>query len=220
VLGPALGAIGHAAGESLSPFQVAQPEMRRLADTYDAVCTAVTRDGNEVVLRERATSRSHLGLLQPQNSRMPLRAPFAGVFFAWSPSAQADAWFDRMEPPGSAAMREQMHQGMAFAREHGFLVSVRQTPPGEPDEGRNWQFPEELGRLPTRLITSLEGNDHHLLSSINAPVFDRSGSIAFVMSLASLSHPCDTRELLDIGKALREACDRISGFLGGRIPQP
>src|SRR5579862_1386791 len=43
VLGPALAAIGRNANMHYSPLQVAQPEMRALADEYDVICLAVYR---------------------------------------------------------------------------------------------------------------------------------------------------------------------------------
>lgn len=218
VLGPALSAIGRAAGDNLSPFQVAQPEMRRLADRFDAVCTAVTRDRYQVVLRERATSLSHLGLLHPPSSRLPLRPLFAGVFFAWEGAAQANAWFDKLQPPGSEEMRGRMHQGMAFAREHGFLVSIRVGQEARSQSDAEGDIPGASTHGSTAVITTIDADRTYLLSSINAPVFDRNGKIAFVMSLASLTRPCPGHEIMDMGRQLRETSDRITAFLGGRIP--
>lgn len=218
VLGPAVGAIGRAAAEHLSPFQVAQPEMRKLADACDAVCTAVTREGNDVLLRERAASRSHLGLLRAHTGRLPLRPQFAGIFFAWSPASQADAWFDCMDPPAPADQREQMHTGMAFAREHGFLVSVRIGESAMQPGNGGGPYPEEIELLPSRIMTSLEAGRTYLLSSINAPVFGRDGKVAFAMGIASLTRPCLGSEILQMGNDLRTACERITGFLGGQFP--
>src|ERR1700712_3101139 len=39
VMGPALVSIGRIAQENMSPLQVAQPEMRSLADEFDAICS-------------------------------------------------------------------------------------------------------------------------------------------------------------------------------------
>jgi len=89
VLGPTLAAIGRIANEHFSPLQVAQPEMRVLADEYGAICSAFFREKNEVVVRARAAAVSHLGWSVPQGARMPLRAPFGAMFFAWASSSEA-----------------------------------------------------------------------------------------------------------------------------------
>src|SRR3546814_10662225 len=44
VLGPTLDAIGRIADPHSSPLQITQPEMRALADEFDAVCSAFFRD--------------------------------------------------------------------------------------------------------------------------------------------------------------------------------
>ena len=62
VLGPALAAIGRTAAEHFSPLQVAQPEMRSLADEFDIVCGAYFLEGDTIHLRERAASLSHVRL--------------------------------------------------------------------------------------------------------------------------------------------------------------
>lgn len=218
VLGPAVASIGQVANEYFSPLQVAQPEMRRLADEFDAICAAVFRERNDVVIRERATSRSHLGFSMPRGARLPLRPPFGGIFFAWSPPAQSEAWLDQLDPPASAQMREQMRLGMDFARQHGFQVTVqtRREPPTELSS--DWLFIEEMEDRPVHLLTELDEAQDYNMSSLTSPVFGPDGKIAFVMSLSGISRACTGRDILEQGAKLIEAADRISGFLGGKRP--
>ena len=90
VIGPRLVAIGRIANEHFSPLQVAQPEMRALADEFSAICSAFFREGDEVVVRARAASISQLGFSIPQGARLQLRPPFGAIYFAWStPAASA-----------------------------------------------------------------------------------------------------------------------------------
>src|ERR1700737_3255313 len=66
VIGPRLVDIGRIGNEHFSPLQVAQPEMRALADEFDAVCLAFFREGDNVVVREREASLSQLGGVIPK----------------------------------------------------------------------------------------------------------------------------------------------------------
>lgn len=218
VLGPALTVIGQAASRHLSPVQIAQPEMRRLADQFDAVCATVFRDRNDVIVRDRAASRSHLGMALARDSRLPLRPPFGGIFFAWLPQVQADAWFDQLDPPASPQMRDQMIEGMAFARKHGFQFVYQNRPEVLKDETAEWLFVEEMERRPVLLATEIEPDRVYVLSSVTAPVFGSDGKIVFILALVGMSRPCRGAEIAEMGDALRTACARISGFLGGQAP--
>ena len=219
VLGPALTVIGQAASRHLSPVQIAQPEMRRLADQFDAVCATVFRERNDVVVRDRAASRSHLGMALARDTRLPLRPPFGGIFFAWSPQGQADAWFEQLDPPASPQMREQMVEGMAFARAHGFQF-VYQNRPEQPkdDQSAEWLFVEEMERRPVLLATQIDPERVYVLSSVTSPVFDSDGKIVFILALVGMSRPCKGSEIAEMGEALRAASARISGFLGWHAP--
>ena len=218
VLGPAVAAIGQVANEFFSPLQVAQPEMRRLADEFDAVCTAVFRERNDVVIRERATSRSHLGVSLQRGGRLPLRPPFGGIFFAWSPQAQAEAWLDQLDPPASPELRQQMMESMAFAREHGFQFTMQTRRELPPEDSSDWLFIEKMDERPVLLATQIAADQTYQVSSLTSPVFGPDGKIAFVLALAGISRTCTGAEILEFGEAIRSACDRISGFLGGKRP--
>lgn len=218
VLGPAVAAIGQVANEYFSPLQVAQPEMRRLADEYDAVCAAVFRERNEVLVRERATSRSHLGISMARGSRLPLRPPFGGIFFAWSSPAQAEMWLDELDPPTGAAMRDEMRLGMEFARQFGYQVTeqTRREPLGE--TSADWLFIEEMEERPVHLLTALDEGQTYNLSSVTSPVFGPDGKIAFILALSGIARLCSGHEIHEMGKQLLAACNRIRGFMGGKQP--
>ena len=124
VLGPALAAIGRTAAQHFSPLQVAQPEMRSLADEFDVVVGAYFLEGDMMHLRDRAASLSHVGYPVPLGMRMKLRSAQAAIYFAWSPK-DAEAWLKMTSPKPSPERQELMFQAMDFAREHGFAVLVR-----------------------------------------------------------------------------------------------
>lgn len=72
VLGPALAAVGRTAADHFSLLQVAEPEMRSIADDFDVVCGAYFLEGDIMHLRARTTSASHVGYPVPLGTRMPL----------------------------------------------------------------------------------------------------------------------------------------------------
>src|ERR1700756_2891460 len=51
VLGPALAAIGEVAKEHFSPLQIAQSEIRALADEFGVTCMASFRENLDVIVR-------------------------------------------------------------------------------------------------------------------------------------------------------------------------
>jgi len=84
VLGPALAKVGRAAAQNMSPLQIAQPEMRALADEFDVVCSAFFLEGDTIVSRERAASISHVGYSIPLGTRVRLLPRSLPTFFSWS----------------------------------------------------------------------------------------------------------------------------------------
>jgi DNA-binding IclR family transcriptional regulator len=217
VIGPTLVSIGRIAREHLSPLQVAQPEMRALADEFDAICSAIFREGDDVVVRARAAALSHLGWSSPQGARMLLRAPFSATFYAWGPKAQADAWLAEAAPAPTVEQRGAMFEAMAFAREHGYCffvrnprVLARQSDTESPFRPENNEFPVEL--------PSVLDQDYQL-ASVVAPVFNESQQVAFVLGLMGFIDRMRGARIEKIGRRLREACDRITQFMVGDRPR-
>lgn len=214
VLGPALATIGEVAATHFSPLQVAQPEMRRLADEFDVVCSAIFRERGDVVVRERATSHSNLGFTLPRGGRLPMRPPFGGIFFAPLPVAAIDAWLAQLDPPPAPGQREDMLAGIVFLRDHGFQFTVR-TESAEPaDTSSKWLFAESAEDRPVHLAASLDEAASYPLSAVTAPVYGPDGGVAFVLALAGFAKSATGREIAAIGERLRGAADRIGGFFG------
>lgn len=218
VLGPTLAAIGRIADMHSSPLQIAQPEMRALADEFDAVCSAFFRDRDVVVVRARAASVSQLGWSVPQGARMQLRAPFGAVFYAWLPASESAEWLDQLQPAPTAEQRETMQAGMTFMREHGFSFGVSQ--PGISD------YPSAVSILnsdrndyPITLSATIEPGAQYRLAFIVAPVFDAGQRVAFTLGLAGIHRQVSGEQIAHMGKRLREACERISNFIAGQRPR-
>lgn len=208
VLGPSLAAIGRAAAEHSSPLQVAQPEMRQLADAYDVVCGAYFLEGDMLHLRDRASSLSHVGYPVPLGARRPLRSVQAAAFFANAP-AEADAWLKRS--PESAERRDLMLASMEFVRRHGFLLLARK--PGVDMSGA--VAPEGLAPntddyvLP---VTDPVPSQLYPIAGMMAPVLDGAGRTSFCLLMAGFNTALSGNEMMEAGERLQAACARIAQF--------
>lgn len=213
VLGPALAAIGRAAAEHSSPLQVAQPEMRQLADAFDVVCGAYFLEGDILHLRDRAASLSHVGYPVPLGTRMPVRSAQATAFFANAP-AEAEAWLKRTNAAPSAERRELMEKGMAYVRDHGFLVLVRrpgaELSPVLSDEG----IGTDTDDLPVLPLVDIAPSQAYPVAAIMAPVLDTAGRASFCLLMAGFNTALSGAQATEAGERLHAACARIAQFSG------
>jgi len=208
VLGPALISLTVNAQQHFSPFAVARQEMRMLADELDVVAAALFREDDEVVVRERASSLTHLGSA-PAGARYPLH-PWGSFFLIPLPDEEFAEELERARPPLSEEMRETVRQQMRFARQHGFVAAV---PPGD-DAGQ-----PELGRviIPSgRFLTELNPDQTYKLSFLVAPVMNERARVAFGLALSGFTRPLTGAEIAAVGFRLREACRRITNFIAGK----
>ena len=218
VLGPALISIARIAHEHLSPMHVAQPEMRVLADEFDVICSAFFREGDDVVERARAAAVSHLELSIPQGARLRLRAPFGAVYYAWSSPEVAEAWLNEASLPAAPEHRTRMMEGMVFTREHGYSFGVR-TSQGPVQGVGPEMFMAPRPNYEVVISSELNRDQEYPLSFVVAPVFNANHEIEFVLALRGFSKMYKGAAVERIGQRLREACDRITRFMAGRLPE-
>jgi len=219
VLGPALAAIGRTAAEHFSPLQIAQPEMRRLADEFDVVCGAYFLEGDTMHLRDRAASASHVGYPVPLGTRMKMHWTQAIAFF---PRAQkdAEAWLERTSPKLGAEQTGLMRDGMEFVREHGFVPLVRKPGvslalTGNPDNF----IPPEGDDIPVTTQLEFAADTAYPLAAIMAPIFDGKGKVPFSLVMAGFRTALTGEQVMHAGGQLKEACGRISAFISGKVPE-
>jgi DNA-binding IclR family transcriptional regulator len=219
ILGPALASIGRVAAQHTSPLQVAQPEMRALADEFDTICACFFRDGDDIVVRDRAASVSHVGWSVPIGTRLMLRPPFAAIFYAWSPRSEAERWLDAYQPPPTAEHRVEMFAGMAFARQHGFQVQIRKpNSTADRDMSPEQTFGAQNLEFPVSILADLKDDHSYRVVGVIAPVFDMRGQIAFVMGLTGFTQSLAGAKVRHASLRLRQACDRVTTFITGRAP--
>lgn len=210
VLGPALASIGRTAAEHFSPLQVAQPEMRSLADEFDVVCGAYFLEGDIIHLRERAASLSHIGYPVPLGTRMPLRWIQAITFYARAPR-DAEAWIARADPTLGEDQMAQFRAGLEFARARGFIPLVRR--PGEEDGVGMRSGTEDPPVVP---LVAVEADRTYPLMAVMAPIYDARNRVMMALVMAGFHGAMNGEAVNHAGQRLAAACERISGFLSGR----
>jgi DNA-binding IclR family transcriptional regulator len=215
VLGPALAAIGRTAAEHFSPLQVAQPEMRILADEFDVLCGAYFLEDGHVLLRERAASVSHVGYPVPLGTKFKLHVSLASAFYSWTEKDE-ETWLRTTDSEPTEEQRALFKRTAKFARENGYVVILRKpgfnfedTSSGEPVTG-------EVRTFPVEALDVLEDSKSYPLAAIFAPVFDRKGRVSFALGMVGFFSATTGTRAREMGQRLREACDRITAFTAGR----
>lgn len=213
--GPALARLAAAVRLDERPLQAALPEMRQLADTLDVICSAIFLERGEAVVRERASSYSHLGWAAQLGRRFPLQPPFGNVFMAWSSADEIERWLMRVEPGSASDMRVRALASLEFLRRNGFSFGLRtEHLQGEVHAQSLVYRADKTDYVPAELS---EGGSYDL-AFVAAPIFDTQG-VAFVMALMGFTATARGVEVMQIGERLREACDRVTKSIGGKRPE-
>jgi DNA-binding IclR family transcriptional regulator len=216
VLGPALAAIGRTASAHFSPLQVAQPEMRALADAFDVVCGAYFLEGDTVHLRDRAASVSHVGYPVPLGNRHALPRTLAPIFYAGS-RRDALQWFAGKPHPDE--QRSQFEATLDFVAQNGFVAIVFK--PGyvtSLSEGTP-VLDSKAYDEPVEALSSLDLSESYRIAAVFAPIFDERGDVSFALGMAGFSEALVGSAVAEAGRRLREACNRISCFMAGRTAE-
>ena len=211
VIGPRLVTIGQVAKAHFSPLQVAQPEMRALADDFGTVCSALFLEGDGVIVRAREASASQLGGIMPQGARMRAWPPLAAVYDAWLSPAQAEARVDLISHVSKR--RAAVRAGSDFAREHGFSFGIRKLEALVAKDAPEEVFRGERADYPITVETTIRLDVQYRLAYVLAPVFDTGHGVEFILALTGFAGLLAGAAVERMGRRLREACDRIGEFL-------
>jgi DNA-binding IclR family transcriptional regulator len=185
--------------------------MRELADEYDLICSAIFRDGNEIVYRGQASSVSHLGHSPARGTRRPLwPLQQAATFFVSAPKEEAEAWLSRLPDPPEPAERDLFYSCLKFVSEHGYQFAVRERLTShERDEHSSDLLAD---RSPLMVVDSIEPKNSYRTVAIMSPVFDETGRVAFALSLSGFDRPQSGIDVAAVGARLADRCRRISVF--------
>jgi DNA-binding IclR family transcriptional regulator len=218
VLGPALAAIGRTAAQHFSPLQVAQPEMRKLADEFNVLCGAYFLDDSVVHLRDRAASASHVGYPVPLGARFKLHEALAPVFFSDAEKG-FDNWLRTTDFEPDDAQKELFRDAAAAVRRDGFLVIERKAGFSMDDASYDADVATSTAQLPIRIITSVTDERPYSIAAIMAPVRDEKGRVSFALGITGFYTTMSAERVRYAGSQLRDACGRVSDFIAGRGAQ-
>ena len=209
VLGPALISLAVNAQQHFSPLAVARQEMRMLADELDVVSGALFPEGDELVVRERAASLTHLGWVIPAGQRYSLY-PWGSFMLMPLDDSELDETLNKIAPPLSAEARADMHSQMEFARRYGFVVGVY------PDDAVVRNAPQPSWRPQGKFDSAIEPDTEYRLMFLVAPVLNDRGRVEFGIALYGFTRAMTGAEIVGVGHRLREACRRITTFIAGK----
>lgn len=212
LLGSAAARLGTVASAHLSPLQVAQPEMRALANEFDAVCSALFRDRDEIVVQERAASAAQLDWYPAPGFRWPLHSSIGPVFLIGLPPREVHAWLDSLAPPLSSEERQRAIDGMTFAQAYGFIYVLRDEPWEQGPHAAEWRFMSRPVERRLVLGGRLESGKTYSVATVGGQVSDGQGRVAFVLALSAFPASFDAGQIMQMGLRVRQACEGISRF--------
>lgn len=219
VIGPALATVGKIASEQFSPLQAAQPEMRVLADEFHAFCTAGFLEHGNIVIRARAGSGSRVAWSASQGYMLPLRAPFAAAFFAWSKDYEVAKWLDQLSPPASASESHQLQGSMEFLHKHGYSYGIHTGGELGAESVRKAVEMFVSGKTSAYSVESkgdIDMNAKYPLAFVTAPVLGNAGEVSFVLTLSGFDQHVSGHTIDFMGTQLRDAAERITEFVTGK----
>ena len=217
VLGPALAAIGRTAAQHFSPLQVAQPEMRKLADEFNVLCGAYFLDDSVVHLRDRAASASHVGYPVPLGARFKLHEALAPVFFADAEKG-FDNWLRTTDFEPSEAQKALFREAASSVRRDGYVVIERKAGFSMDNAGYDENMADATTDLPIQAVPVMDERPYSI-AAIMAPVRDEKGRVSFALGMTGFYATMSAQRVRHAGQQLREACDRVSDFIAGTDAQ-
>jgi DNA-binding IclR family transcriptional regulator len=239
-------AAGAAAEEGFAAIHLARPHMAALTREIGMACTAsaVVDDLVTVLARTDPPGRpdspiASLGRRSAQpvgpafrvGQRYPFAPPSGVMFVAWEDDRTVEAWLAGEPLAPLQTEPEQMRAVVESCRARGHLTVGL----GEPDAGlyallsdvADAQLAARLGellqqRMPAGvqpyLIGNLNGRKRYDVSTICAPVFDRSGHLAFLLAVLPMRSGISGTDVRHAAAALMRACDDVTAAISGHNP--
>jgi DNA-binding IclR family transcriptional regulator len=229
-LGPALAAVGRAATSGFPALDIAHAAMVDVGLEVGAHCAALAVVGDRLTVLDEVRDLHAVGAGLRVGTSLPLRPPFGTAVIAWSDDATVDAWLAHV----SEDARKRYQTTLAATKARGYAVELSTTPEARlRDMVANLRagdasvslpdLVEDLARdLASRddvLPIELDPSRDYAVSAVNAPVLDRDGRIALVLSLTGFAHPLTGERLVRVGRRLTEATGALSRALRGSLPQ-
>ncbi|WP_236794704.1 IclR family transcriptional regulator [Amycolatopsis sp. GM8] len=233
-LGPALIAVGRAASGRHPVVDLARPELRGLAERFDADCVGSVLVADEILILvvEGRASQNTRGV--SIGHRIPLVPPFGEIWLAHSEPDAVRRWLAGVLPEepdearsGAADTERRLHEVLRRVRERGFAVNLRSEWLDAFQHallGQRAYGDDARGQL-ARMAASYDS--YELLDEspdatyepemIIAPVFGPDASVVFAITLTGLK-PCTGSEIDHIAAGVAETGLWLTRAIGGRVP--
>lgn len=207
-LGPGLIALGHAALAGVDAIELADRHVDRLHRELHSGGLVGTVAGDSVVIAVAHAEPNALGYSVAAGARLPLRAPGAPVYVAWSHPSSVHGWLDRADPALDRRRRDALRHDLATIRRRGWSATVRATGAQGSAAVTHEATDDDLARRRLSVI------------GVSAPVWNGHGDLVCVLALAVFPTEVTGARLTQIGAAVREAAADVTVSLNGRAPEP
>jgi flavin reductase (DIM6/NTAB) family NADH-FMN oxidoreductase RutF/DNA-binding IclR family transcriptional regulator len=214
-----------AIGDRLRGVDRARPEMERLSAATGAGCLAVIEGGQGDLIVAASTRESRRRVAPTRvGQRLPFTPPLGGLFVAWAPPEEQEAW---LAQASDDRQRAALERGLECIRSRGFSLSL--------DDSSHTEFELALTRLESE--PTLEPTVRQLLQQVTqhyepepldgieavrqlaAPVFGPSGEVVMYLMLFGLPSPMAPDALTQLTGELLDAAGRVSASLA-ETPHP
>ena len=224
-LGPALIAVGHAAGaRQLDLVDHARPEMEGLAAGLGVQVVASSVVGDEIVLLANSGRPGPMWLAFTVGQRLPLTPPLGTVFLAWAAQVDIDRWLDQSGPRATADDRERLRSALKVVRLRGYslnLEAVARLKLGRAMTGRTDEplsgVIDELAHE-EYLLEEVGSAVSHRLAQIAAPVFGADGAVVLALTMVGLPDSLSAEQVPVYAQQLVAAANSVTRTLHGRPP--
>lgn len=225
-LGPALIALGDAAGRGFPALPFAEDQLRELCIHASVEGLVTARVGEEIAILAKAGDPAPLSVSVSVGQRLPFAPPLASTFIAWAEPDEIEALVEGLTP----VRRRRYLANLAAIRERGFAVALESRAReqlgralassarhGQATAEQIEELLEQLDREDYQLL-DLRRGESYAVNHISASVFDAAGLVSLVITLVGLPSRLSGREIEQLGAQLRAAGERATADAHGRVP--
>jgi flavin reductase (DIM6/NTAB) family NADH-FMN oxidoreductase RutF/DNA-binding IclR family transcriptional regulator len=211
--------------EQLRDVDLVRPEMERLAEELTARVIATAPVGNDLVVTASAGGANTSSAATLVGQHLPFAPPTGSAYAAWREGEEVEHW---LKPIESAEARAEQRERLAAVRRRGYSVGLLNEAQrafastldhiaANPEAAKETDLRgliRDLNYDPVELSPELK-ND---IRVITAPVFGREGQVALALTLYGFPKPAGVAGIDAYVDQLREAAERASRRLGGKVP--
>jgi flavin reductase (DIM6/NTAB) family NADH-FMN oxidoreductase RutF/DNA-binding IclR family transcriptional regulator len=198
----------------------ARPELEALSDEISARCLAIVRIGAELAIVASAGRARHDAPGTLVGQRLPFVPPTGSIFAAWLPDSELDAWIGRV---ATAERQQAVRAALQRVRSRGYSLGLLNEAQREfSSRLRAIAAGQTRGSGLEALIDALyydpeilTHSEYDLVRVISAPVFDRKGRVAFVLTLYDFPKPTATNSVESYIERVVEGAVRLTKKIAG-----